>query len=76
MDRSVVTVKGQVVIPFRLRRKFGIKKGTQVYLTASCRLIFSVLGRRRPRTTSRDFPFFSKSFLVEKLPQVEYGSII
>ena len=32
MDKSVVTVKGQVVIPSRLRRKFGIKKGTQVYL--------------------------------------------
>jgi AbrB family looped-hinge helix DNA binding protein len=32
MERSVVTVKGQVVIPSRLRRKFGIKKGTQVYL--------------------------------------------
>ncbi len=32
MEKSVVTVKGQVVIPARLRRKFGIKKGTQVYL--------------------------------------------
>ncbi len=32
MDRSVVTSKGQVVIPSRLRRKFGVKKGTQVYL--------------------------------------------
>ncbi len=32
MDRSIVTVKGQVVIPSKLRRKFGIKKGTQVYL--------------------------------------------
>jgi AbrB family looped-hinge helix DNA binding protein len=32
MDRLVVTVKGQVVIPSKLRRKFGIKKGTQVYL--------------------------------------------
>ena len=32
MDRSVVTVKGQVVIPSKLRRKFNIKKGTQVYL--------------------------------------------
>ena len=32
MDKTVVTVKGQVVIPSRLRRKFGIKKGTQVYL--------------------------------------------
>ncbi len=32
MDKSVVTSKGQVVIPSKLRRKFGIKKGTQVYL--------------------------------------------
>ena len=32
MDKTNVTVKGQVVIPSRLRRKFGIKKGTQVYL--------------------------------------------
>lgn len=32
MDKSVVTVKGQVVIPSKLRRKFNIKKGTQVYL--------------------------------------------
>lgn len=31
MDRSVVTVKGQVVIPSILTRKLGIKKGTQVY---------------------------------------------
>ncbi len=32
MDKSVVTVKGQIVIPSKLRRKFGIKKGTQVHL--------------------------------------------
>jgi AbrB family looped-hinge helix DNA binding protein len=32
MDKAVVTIKGQVVIPSRLRRKFGIKKGTQVSL--------------------------------------------
>ena len=32
MEKSVVTVKGQIVIPFKLRRKFGIKKGTQVSL--------------------------------------------
>lgn len=32
MDKAVVTVKGQVVIPSRFRRKFGIKKGTQVSL--------------------------------------------
>ena len=32
MDKSVVTSKGQVVIPSKLRRKFGVRKGTQVYL--------------------------------------------
>jgi AbrB family looped-hinge helix DNA binding protein len=32
MEKSTVTVKGQIVIPAKLRRKFGIKKGTQVYL--------------------------------------------
>jgi AbrB family looped-hinge helix DNA binding protein len=32
MHKSVVTVKGQVVIPAKLRRKFGIQKGTQVHI--------------------------------------------
>lgn len=32
MDKSVVTSKGQIVIPSKLRRKFGIRKGTQVCL--------------------------------------------
>jgi AbrB family looped-hinge helix DNA binding protein len=31
MDKSVVTLNGQVVIPCKLRRRFGIKKRTQVY---------------------------------------------
>ena len=30
MNRTVVTAKGQIVIPARLRRKYGIKKGTPV----------------------------------------------
>lgn len=30
MDRAVVTAKGQIVIPANPRRKFGIKKGTEV----------------------------------------------
>ena len=30
MEKSVVTAKGQVVIPSKLRRKHGIKKGTKV----------------------------------------------
>lgn len=32
MDKSVVSEKGQVVIPAKIRQKFGIKKGTQVRL--------------------------------------------
>jgi len=30
IETSVVTTKGQLVIPARLRRRFGIKKGTIV----------------------------------------------
>ena len=30
MNKSVVTAKGQIVIPSKLRRKYGIKKGTPV----------------------------------------------
>jgi len=30
IETSVVTTKGQLVIPARLRRRFGIKKGTLV----------------------------------------------
>jgi len=33
MEMGVVTVKGQVVIPAPLRRRFGIKKGTLVSFT-------------------------------------------
>lgn len=30
MDTSVVTTKGQVVIPAKLRKKYGIKIGTKI----------------------------------------------
>lgn len=30
MDTGIVTIKGQVVIPSRIRRRLGIKKGTKV----------------------------------------------
>jgi AbrB family looped-hinge helix DNA binding protein len=35
MDKTVVTAKYQVVISSKLRRRFGIKKGTQVCLYES-----------------------------------------
>jgi len=31
METSVVTSKGQVVIPSKLRRKYGIKNGTRIH---------------------------------------------
>ena len=30
METSIVTVKGQVVVPAKIRRRFGIKKGTKI----------------------------------------------
>lgn len=30
MDASIVTAKGQVVIPSKLRKKYGIKNGTLI----------------------------------------------
>lgn len=31
MEASTVTIKGQVVIPSKLRRKYGIKNGTRIH---------------------------------------------
>lgn len=30
METSIITVKGQIVMPARIRRKFGIRKGTRI----------------------------------------------
>jgi AbrB family looped-hinge helix DNA binding protein len=32
VDTSIVTVKGQIVIPSRMRKRLGLKKGTKVSL--------------------------------------------
>ncbi len=41
---STVTTKGQLVIPSKLRRKFGIRKGTQVaFVEEDHRLILQPL---------------------------------
>lgn len=31
MEESTVTSKGQIVVPARLRRRYGLKPGTKVY---------------------------------------------
>lgn len=41
---STVTTKGQLVIPSKLRRKFGIRKGTQVaFVVEEQRLVLQPL---------------------------------
>jgi AbrB family looped-hinge helix DNA binding protein len=43
---STVTTKGQLVIPSKLRRRFGIRKGTQVaFIEDNGRLILQPLTR-------------------------------
>jgi len=31
METSIVTIKGQVVIPSKIRKKYGIKNGTKIH---------------------------------------------
>lgn len=46
IETSVVTTKGQLVIPARLRRRFGIKKGTMVtFMEDAGRLIVQPVTR-------------------------------
>jgi AbrB family looped-hinge helix DNA binding protein len=46
MEASVVTVKGQIVIPAKIRRKFGIKKGTKiVFVEQDGKLMIQPLGK-------------------------------
>ena len=46
VEASVVTSKGQLVIPARLRRRFGIKKGTLVsFLEDNGRIIVQPVTR-------------------------------
>lgn len=33
METSVITIKGQIVVPAKIRRKLGLKKGTKVAIT-------------------------------------------
>jgi len=45
-ERATVTTKGQLVIPSKLRRKYNIRKGTQVvFLEEDHRLILQPLTR-------------------------------
>jgi AbrB family looped-hinge helix DNA binding protein len=46
METSVVTSKGQVLIPVKIRRKFGIKEGTKVaFIEQDGKLIVQTLDK-------------------------------
>ncbi len=46
MDISTVTVKGQVVVPARIRERFGIKRGTRVaFIEEDGKLVMQPLDR-------------------------------
>ncbi len=46
MDTSVVTVKGQVVIPARMRKRFGIRRGARVaFIEEKGRLLLQPLDK-------------------------------
>jgi AbrB family looped-hinge helix DNA binding protein len=46
METSIVTVKGQIVIPAKIRKKFGIKKGTKIaFIEQNNKLIIQPLDK-------------------------------
>jgi len=46
METSVITTKGQVVIPIKIRKKFGMKGGTKVaFLEKDGRIIVQPLDK-------------------------------
>jgi len=51
MDTAYVTTKGQLVVPARLRRKYGIKAGTRVrFLERDAEIILQPLTRQYIRS--------------------------
>ncbi len=67
---SVVTTKGQLVIPARLRRRFGIKKGTLVtFVEDNGRIIVQPVTRefiRRLRGSLKGDPSALAALLEER----------
>jgi AbrB family looped-hinge helix DNA binding protein len=52
MDSARVTAKGRLVIPLRIRRRFGIKPGTRVnFVEAGDRIIFQPVTREYIRSS-------------------------
>ena len=46
METSVVTIKGQIVVPVKIRRRFGISKGTKIaFIEKEGKLILQPLNK-------------------------------
>lgn len=46
METAIVSLKGQIIIPRKIRRKFGIKKGTKVaFIEQNGKLIIQPLDK-------------------------------
>jgi AbrB family looped-hinge helix DNA binding protein len=46
METSVISIKGQIVVPASIRRKFGIKQGTTIaFIEENGRLILQPLDK-------------------------------
>jgi AbrB family looped-hinge helix DNA binding protein len=56
MDRSLISTKGRVTIPVRLRKRFGIKPGTRIkWMEERGRLVLTpVLKTERGRERRRE----------------------
>jgi AbrB family looped-hinge helix DNA binding protein len=51
MEESIITGKGQVVVPARLRRRYGLKPGTRVYfIERNSEIIFQPLTKETIRS--------------------------
>ncbi len=67
METSVVTFKGQIVIPVKLRKKVGIKKGTKVFLEEKNGDI--IVHPATPEFYDRTFGILKGSGLVKDLEE-------
>jgi AbrB family looped-hinge helix DNA binding protein len=46
METSIVTIKGQIVVPAKIRKKFGIKKSTKIaFIEQNGKLIIQPLDK-------------------------------
>lgn len=68
METSIVTVKGQIVIPSKLRKKAGLKKGTKVFLEEKNGDI--IVHPATPEFYERIYGFLKGGGLIKSLQEI------